>query len=423
MYIQVRAAAFAAALIILSPLLGAAEVLSLVEARSLALDHSPLLQRARAQVDTARGDLQSAQTFPNNPSIEIEAANRSGADGDSTDEGIAVSQEFEIGGQRSIRTEVASAGVAAAEARYRGVEIELLVRVENAFAAVLAARERADLAESDLELTRRLLDFENRRLEAGAGTQLEVNVAKSAVGRAIRNREEALASVTAARAGLANALGMRVDELPPVGGSLTSRVVIPDLPSVMARSLDERPELAALTSEIDQRRHAEALARRMRVPNLELGVFKSSEEGDDIAGGALSIAVPLFNRNKGEIAVARGEIVVAETTLAQAELDVRQEVAAAHAHLAAAAASVRALDDLVVEPLDETLRLLERSFEAGKIDAMQVLLLRREVIDGRRDAIDAREELWNARADLALAAGTAAILLDGEAEPAIEGEN
>ncbi len=54
--------------------------------------------------------------------------------------------------------------------------------------------------------------------------------------------------------------------------------------------------------------------------------------------------------------------------------------------------------------------LLERSLEAGKIDATRVLLLRRELIDGQREAIEALEELWSARARLALAAGAPDVL-------------
>ena len=77
-----------------------------------AMSHSPELTRAAAAVAEARGRLVAARTYPYNPQIEVEGADRSGADGGSTtDRGLALSQQIEIAGQRGKRIAEARAPI------------------------------------------------------------------------------------------------------------------------------------------------------------------------------------------------------------------------------------------------------------------------------------------------------------------------
>jgi cobalt-zinc-cadmium efflux system outer membrane protein len=84
---------------------------------------------------------------------------------------------------------------------------------------------------------------------------------------------------------------------------------------------------------------------------------------------------------------------------------VRREVATAHARYRAATEALEALDGLVVETLEESLDLLRRALDAGELSGTDVLLLRRELVEGRRERIEAADELWLARIELELATG------------------
>ncbi len=342
------AALVVAILSVVSYPISAQEVLTLAEARDLALESSPALRAARAEVAREEGHLITARTWPYNPEVTVESAARSSELESSTDLGFELSQEVEIGGQMGARVRVARSGLEAANQRVLRERLAVLASVEQAFGTVLAARARRDLADADLALTRRFSEFEQKRLEAGAGTQLEVNIARSAVGRAMRNVEEARAGVVAARAVLAAVAGVPAGRLPAVDGELQPATTVPDLPLLVERLLETRADLAALRSEVAQRQNAVTLARREVIPNLGLGAFSRSEEGDDLVGGAVSIAIPVFDRKQGEIAAARAEVALAESALARAELEAIQEVTASHAHLAAALSSVRALEEHVV---------------------------------------------------------------------------
>lgn len=378
--------------------------LTLAAALAAAEANHPELRAAAAVVEEARGRLLSARTYPHNPVVSVEGADRSGSEGSSTDRGLALSQELEIAGQRGKRASVAEADLAAAEALYVRRRREVLAGVEQAFAGAVRGRGLLEVARADIELTESLLSFEERRLDAGAGTQIEVNLARAAAGRAVRRLQEAAAGWQEARARLAEAAGLDPATPPsPVGDLPSSGAALPPLEELVGRALAERTDLAARRRERERAERRVRLERSLAIPNLEIGAFAGSEEDDDLTGVRAGIAIPLFNRNQGGIAESRAESDRAAAEVAAAELAATREVAAAYAHYRAAAEAVTALEGLVVETLGESLDLLRRAVEAGELSATDVLLLRRELVDGQREQIEAAGELWLAGIDLELA--------------------
>jgi len=380
---------------------------TLEAALSRGLAESPETVRAAAVIEEARGRLVTARTYPHNPRIELEGGDRRGPGGGSTtDRSVALSQEIEIAGQRGRRIAEARADLAVAKARAARARQEVQAAVTRSFAAAIRGRELLAVAEADVDLTANLLSLEERRLEAGAGTRIEVNLARAAAGRAVRRRHEAEAAWLEARARLAEAMGAESASPPRAAGSLPAGPErLPPLDRLVDRALDGRADLAALRRERERAEHRVSLERVRRVPDLELGGFASREEGDDVLGLRVGIAVPLFDRNRGAIAEASAAVDRQGATLAAAELAVRREVAAAFGHYRAAARSTEALRGLVIDTLEDSLGLLRKAVAAGELSATDVLLLRRELVDGRREQIEAAGELWLARTELELAVG------------------
>ncbi|HPK65008.1 MAG TPA: TolC family protein, partial [Thermoanaerobaculia bacterium] len=205
-----------------APLAAAADVepLSLTAALRLAAERHPLLVEQAAAVAAAEGELLAARTLPHNPVLEVERASRDEAGERSKDREIALEQELELGGQRRQRIASATARLEAAHARRARAGQELAAEVATAFVDALAARELTALAHLEQELAGALLVFADRRLEAGAGTLVERNVARAAAGRAEWAHALAAAEEAAARIELAALIGVPAAELPPLAGAL-----------------------------------------------------------------------------------------------------------------------------------------------------------------------------------------------------------
>ncbi len=385
----------------------AAPQLAFGEALERAFVHNPVLRAGRAEVEEVRSRLLSARTYPYNPKLTLEAADRSGPEGSSTDHGLVISQELELAGQRRKRVAVATAELTAAEARFLREGRLLAARVETAFAEAVRHRELLRVAETDAALAGDFLDLSQRRLEAGAATQIEVNLARATSGRAERSVQLARAAYAQARSLLAEVVAMDPAAPPEPLGDLAMPVGdLPPLGELLDLAVENRADLRFFRR---QQLAAEArvrLARAERIPNLTVGGYYEREEGTDrIFGGALAISVPLFHRNRGGIAGAQASLERTRYEKAAFHLTVKQEVATAYANLQAARRAALYLRQQVIGTLDENVTLLQRSFAAGKIGATEVLIFRREFVESQREYVEALADAWLARVTLDVATG------------------
>jgi len=390
------------------PPLASGGSITLEQALALAFERSPLIQESAARVALAEGVLVGARTYPFNPVLEAERASRDDGHERTSDREIALSQEIEIAGQRGKRVASASAAAEAARSAFDRSRQELATRVESAFATVLRARELATLAAFEREVAAELAAFEQRRLDAGAGTLIDLNVTRAAEGRAERRVALARADEAAARATLAEVVALPVAELPVVAGALPDAWPAPPALAELERlALDRRSDLLALRSEVEAATARIRLERSLATPNLVIGVAKGREaDREDLDTLRAGFTIPLFQRNQGGIATARADEGVLSAQLASAELAVRREVAAAWSRAEATSRALAVFRQTVAGTLEENLDLVQRGLAAGKLRGSEVLVFRRELIDSQRELIEAAADAWLAQIELGLATGS-----------------
>jgi cobalt-zinc-cadmium efflux system outer membrane protein len=384
--------------------------LSLDQAIEQALARNPVLAAGRASLEAAEARQVAAETYPHDPTLRVEGADRDGEGDSSTDWAVKLTQPIEIGGQRRRRVSHASAAFDAAGAELRREERLLAARVSAVFVEGLRARELLDVERANAELVQSLADVAQRRFEAGDVPQIEVNLAQVQVGRAQRSLRLARAAYEIACAALAEVVGHDPVRAPEPAGELKlpPRTVAPAL-DLVEGAVRQRADLEALRGTIEAARARIELARREVVPHLALEAFYAEEENDRLLGGGIGIRIPLFNRNRGAIAEARAAERRAVADRESAELRVRREVVEARARYEAALDASATLQDSVLGTLEENLSLLQRSFEAGKTGWTEVLVFRREFIDSRRAYIESLADAWLAGVELDLAAGRAPV--------------
>lgn len=371
----------------------------------VAARESPRLARLAAEVSAAEAALVAAGIYPHNPEVALEVADRTGTERSTTDRGAGVSQQLELAGQRGKRREAAEAVLEAARASYRQARIEVLGDVARAFAAAVHRRELLAIEQAEADLADSFAGTVERRLEVGSGTAVELALAQAGVARARHGLAQATGLYRQAQALLAERVA--APEFPNVSpqGDLPRLEPPPPLSELLSRSMTERGDLAAAAARLEAAEARRRLARALRIPDLTVAARVGREEGDDIAGLGIAVPIPLFDRNQGGIARAEAEIAVMRSEHELARLSARRELSAAHGRLEAALAAQRATERFGVTPLEEGLALLERSFEAGKIGSAELLLYRRELVEGRRQVLAASRDVWEAAMDMAIAAG------------------
>ena len=385
----------------------AAAGLTFDRAIALGLERSPQIQSQSAELRRAEAELLGARVYPFNPVIEASRARRDDGQEQTHDREVGISQEVEIAGQRGKRVAAASGSLDAIRLRVSRARQELAANVGEAFVLALQAREFEELARFEQEIARSLAEFEQRRLDAGAGTLVDLNLARAAEGRAQRRVELAIAAETAARATVAERIGLSPADLPGLEGELPeSWPNAAPLQDLEIRAIDQRQDLAALKIEIETSAARLRLEQSLAAPNLVLGLATGREaDREDLDTVVAGVTIPLFNRNQGGIATARANQENAAADLALATLALRSEVATAASRYHATTRALAVFRETVAGTLDENLELVQKSFASGKLRGSEVLVFRREFVDSRRELIEAAADAWLARIALDLTTG------------------
>jgi cobalt-zinc-cadmium efflux system outer membrane protein len=382
--------------------------LTLAEAVRLAQEGNPDVRLLAAEIDAARARLAGASLLLQaNPAVTATTGPRSSPAGRSRDESFQVLQQLEIGGQRGARIDAAQATLDAAEARFKAARAEVTAAVREAFGRALAARQRAQLAAEALAAAQQGVAAAQERFEAGAAALLELNTARVEVGRMARERGEAERRSAEALGELHLLLGLDPAEALAPQGELGVGEPTPEEAPLIEEALRNRAEIAASRHALDAATAEARLAAREWLPSPRIGASYSREEESDtsIVQGILSFDLPLFNRNQAARGAAAARVIQLETTLEATLRRVRQEVSTALARLHAARAAADGYASDVVKAMEENLELGTESYRAGKIDFLQLLLVRRQTLEARHEYLDVLEELNAAQAQLDRALG------------------
>jgi cobalt-zinc-cadmium efflux system outer membrane protein len=371
------------------------------EALALAREQAPALSVSRARIREAETGVEAAAVRPYNPEVSGAAGPRFEPGGTIVDWSIGLQQRFELGGQRGLRREAARAGFAAATARRADTQRRLVRDVGLAFIAALYWERRVALADENVRLVEEVARIARRRYEVGDVGGLETSVAELAVIRARSDRDRASAALAQAEGGVKALLGLQAAAALSCRGDLRRL----GAPGEAPPDLGQRPDLRALRAEIDQAGADAALARTGRVPDLALGAVFSREESVDIFKGTIAIALPIFDRGQGEAGLAE-----ARRARLRSELDAAANAAAVEARSAAevartlTAAALR-FEDGGLDTLEHAERLATGSYEAGAIPLVELLAVRRELVQARVDYVDLLYGAATARVELSASTG------------------
>ena len=370
-----------------------AEPVSLSDALARGRDASPRIAKAKAELKAAEGRAIQAGVRPN-PTLSAEVENFSGTGPyrtfGQTETTVAVSQPFELGGKRRARKEVASAERAFAQIALRKAEADLGYDIIVSHAELRAAEDRAVLARQVLARAAELARIAETLVDVGRDPPLTKLRADALLAEAKAEKLRAEADLLSARQRLALLIGSEDPELSAAAQDMVAPPALPD----GAQSLDER--LAA--AERDAAAARVKLAQADGVPDITAsgGVRNFRESRDTAFIVGVSIPLPVFNRNRGNIAAARANGDAAEAELAQARLDTRFLRRDAERMLAAANERVIALSGASLFQANEAARIAEIGYQQGKFTLI-------ELIDAQEAQTSANLKLIEAELDRARA--------------------
>lgn len=373
----------------------------------------PRVTVLEADVARARGLAEQARARPN-PSINVYAENFAGdLDRNARNQQqttFQIDQPIELGGKRSARIAAGEAGIVAAQARNRDGRLVYATELARAYAGAEIADRRIAIAEDeveeatdDMKVARALVGAgkEARLRQVQAETELNTLQADLENARALKTaalaRLSALAGITTPFTGLSESLLDRLDAKPAFGP-------IDPMQATMVRVAEAERDAAARAVTVQQ---------RLAIPNVtaQLGVRQLRVASGPAVVAGISVPLPLFDRNRGNISAARAELQGAEARAAAARLEAEAGTRAGLALVEAADARAAAAQRTLATA-QEGYRLARVAYEAGKSPLIELLAARHNLGVARGVILDAAAARLDARANLARLQG---LTITGEA--------
>jgi cobalt-zinc-cadmium efflux system outer membrane protein len=285
------------------------QTLTLKAALQRALAANPRLTAAERDVGIATGQRIQAGALIN-PELSYEQDNSFGSGRyrgtKSAETTLQISQLFELFGKRDARIAVGQAGVEAAAIQRKAVRLEVLSETAVAFLGVLGAQRRVRILDEQIAAIDKLTPLLHRRVDAGASSPAEIGRAEVASALVKADRERVNSTLASARRELAVLMGDALAKFSVVSGRLDDLGRPPSFQAVVA-AIDSNPQLMRWTAVYAQRNAELLLARLKPYPDVRVsaGWRHYNETGDDAVRLSLSVPIPVFDRNQGNILSAQ----------------------------------------------------------------------------------------------------------------------
>lgn len=286
-----------------------AQTLTMGSALQRALNASPRLTAAERDVGIARGQrIQSGALI--NPQLSYEQDNSFGSGAyrgtRSAESTLQISQMFELWGKRDARIAAGQAGLDAASIGRQAVRLEVLSETAVAFVTVLGLQRRIQILDEQIAAIDAITPLLQRRVEAGASSVAETGRAEVASALVKADRERTKSALHTARRELAILMGDTAPKFAAVSGRLDAIGKPPAFRSVIA-AIDANPQLVRWKAVYAQRNAELLLARLKPYPDVTVsaGVRRYNETGDSAVRLSVSVPIPLFDQNQGNILSAQ----------------------------------------------------------------------------------------------------------------------
>ena len=376
---------------------------TLDDAIARALAGSPRLKAFNSGVAAAKSERTQAGAWMN-PEVGVEAENVAGQGAykgfDSAEVTVGITQEITIGGKISARENIAGKGLEIASLDEQAATLDVIRDVTTAYAEAIAAEENVRLATEQKELAEDVLKSVSVRVGAAAAPLIQKSRAE------VERSTTTIALDKASRAGeitrkkLAALMGEERFTL-PLDSAAFYAIAKPEATS-LEEKLKANPDLVKLNSSLEQSKARLELEQANAIPDprLSVGVRDFRDSGDQAFVVGVSLPIPVFNANRGNIEKARHDVSRTEMDNRQMALNASAELTQAHERMENSYVQAQILQTEILPSADKAFRLAREGYGLGRFPYLEVLDAQRSLFVARQQQIEAIREFHTAKAQV-----------------------
>ncbi len=383
-----------------------------------ALAKNPELNFYRAEIAAARGGRKSAGAWQN-PEVSTEIGQKRVKDssgallGEGAAWAVSVNQTFEYPGRLSLRKAIANRDIQLAELGFAQFKLALAARVRSLGFNLFIAQEKSAAVREVAERFQALTEVLVQRDPAGVTPVLETRIIEA---NTITLQRQASAATIAAQTALLELNQLRGE---PAGAAVRLAGVqlnfhsSPPLEILLDAARTNAFELRIRQTELEQQGFKVSLAKNERFPGVTVGPFISQDKAADkerIIGISISMPLPLWNRNTGNIEMAKAREQQAQTSLLLTQRDVERRVTENARALQTKLAEIAKWPPDASQKFRAAAELADRHYRLGAVPISTYVELQKQYLEAIAAILETQQEALAAAQTLEQLTGAAPLV-------------
>ncbi len=373
---------------------------TLPEFVDLAMRSHPKLRQALAAVEAARGKAVQARLYPN-PMIAGFTPQAAGLDSQWSG---TVAQDIVTAGKLRLAQQAALREVQKAEYELIRARFDVLRDVRQGFYTLLVAQRRLEIFKLLLDIAKRSFEIGRQLAEAGEGTKADVLFWSIERDRAEVRLLNSTVFIETGRRQLAAAIGLPRADIGSIEADLFQKLPNFDLKTLQEAVVQRNARPRAAEAAIARAQWALERAAVQPIPNVNLmGGYQRQVGGppQDQGLAQVMLAVPLFDRNQGNIRSARADIATSRADLRSIELDLATQAAQAIANYRTSQRLTAWYEQYILPKARETVQLTQTLYGRGEVTFLSLLQAQRILTETELAFVEAQLDRWTGAVQIA----------------------
>jgi outer membrane protein, heavy metal efflux system len=395
-----------------SPGTAPATVLSIEALVAEVLEKNPELDFYRAEIAAAQANRKTAGQWAN-PEVATDlggkhVSERGATLGDGMAWSVALAQTIEFPGRLSLRKAIANRQVDLARLGLEQFRAALAARARSLGYALLMTQEKAEAAREVRQRLESLLSVLVQREPAGVTPLLDQRIIEASSVTARRRASQAAREVQAVLLELNLLRGQPPATALKLTGALTLSTNLPSLGVLAEAAGTNNFDVRQRQVELAAQGFRVRLSKNERYPSVTLAPFYAVEKANDeqrIVGVSLTVPVPLWNNNAGNIEAAQARLQQAEASLRATWRQVERKVAEHSLALQSKLDEMAAWRANAPQQFREAAELADRHYRLGAVPLTTYLEMQTRYLDALEALLATQSEALEHRQQLELLVG------------------
>lgn len=381
--------------IFIAPSVNAA--LSLEQAWRLVEHNNPSIDASRATIRAAEGQQIQASLMPN-PTLYILQGNVPGfgkySDNPNSDSTYIINQLIETGGKRNARRNVANAQYQQTLWSYHANNVNLFSQTVQTFLAFAEAEDKLRLSKRGISINQQTINTIIQRINAGKTSELDLHTAKIALSDQKLATSLIESEMISARFSLTKLWNGSEDEL--------QTIIVPALKNMPLAPLSYYLTKTGLNWDLKTLSQAEKVANaELRLANAKkysdvtvgMGIQHFNQDSTPKSNNAviaeLSIPIPIFDRNQGNIISACENYKKSLVASKSKNLSLQSDITRTYEIASQALLQINTLEKAIVPQSERSLKLARLGYESGRFSYLDLLNAQQRLLDAQMRAVTA----------------------------------